>query len=83
MLTRSLAKDLGPEIRVNGVSPGAILWPDSGMPERIQQNIIGKTALKRAGTPEDIAGAVIYLVRDARYVTGQILAVDGGRSTGW
>jgi pteridine reductase len=83
MLTRSLAKDLGPEIRVNGVSPGAILWPDSGMPERIQQNIIGKTALKRAGTPEDIAGAVVYLVRDARYVTGQILAVDGGRSTGW
>lgn len=83
MLTRSLAKDLGPEIRVNGVSPGAILWPDSGMPERIQQNIIGKTALKRAGTPEDIAGAVVYLVRDAQYVTGQILAVDGGRSIGW
>ena len=83
MLTRSLAKDLGPDIRVNGVSPGAILWPESGMPERIQKNIIGKTALKRAGRPEDIAGAVLYLVRDAPYVTGQIIAVDGGRSTGW
>ena len=83
MLTRSLARDLGPEIRVNGVSPGAILWPESGMPERIQENIIGKTALKRAGEPEDIAAAVLFLVRDAPYVTGQILAVDGGRSAGW
>jgi len=83
MLTRSLAKDLGPDIRVNGVSPGAILWPDSGMPERIQQNIIGQTALKRAGRPEDVAAAVLFLVKDAPYVTGQILAVDGGRSTGW
>ena len=83
MLTRSLARDLGPDIRVNGVSPGAILWPESGMPESIQQNIIGKTALKRAGEPKDIAAAVLFLVRDAPYVTGQILAVDGGRSAGW
>ena len=83
MLTRSLAKDLGPEIRVNGVSPGTILWPETGMSEQIQKNIIAKTALKRAGRPEDIAAAVLYLVRDAPYVTGQILAVDGGRSTGW
>jgi pteridine reductase len=83
MLTRSLARDLGPEIRVNGVSPGAILWPETGMSEQIQKNIIAKTALKRAGRPEDIAAAVLYLVRDAPYVTGQILAVDGGRSTGW
>lgn len=83
MLTRSLARDLGPDIRVNGVSPGAILWPESGMPEHIQKNIVGKTALKRAGQPEDIAAAVLFLVKDAPYVTGQILAVDGGRSTGW
>jgi len=83
MLTRSLARDLGPEIRVNGVSPGAILWPETGMSEQIQKNIIAKTALKRAGRPEDVAAAVLYLVRDAPYVTGQILAVDGGRSTGW
>ena len=83
MLTRSLAKDLGPEIRVNGVSPGAILWPEDGMPEKIQQSIIREIALKRVGAPEDIAGAVLYLARDATYVTGQILAVDGGRSVGW
>jgi pteridine reductase len=83
MLTRSLAKDLGPEIRVNGVSPGAILWPDMGMSEQLRAGILKQTALKRAGTPEDIAAAVLFLVRDAPYVTGQILAVDGGRSVGW
>ena len=83
MLTRSLAKDLGPDVRVNGVSPGAILWPESGISERVQANIIGQTALKRAGDPEDIARAVLFLVRDAPYITGQILAVDGGRSMGW
>ena len=83
MLTRSLAKDLGPEIRVNGVSPGAILWPEAGMQERIQENIIQQIPLKRTGEPDDIAAAVLFLVRDAPYVTGQILAVDGGRSVGW
>lgn len=83
MLTRSLAKDLGPEIRVNGVSPGAILWPEEGLPEKTQQSIIREIALKRVGAPEDIASAVLYLARDATYVTGQILAVDGGRSVGW
>ena len=83
MLTRSLAKDLGPEIRVNGVAPGAILWPESGVTERIEQAIIRQTALKRAGEPSDIAAAVLFLVRDAPYVTGHILAVDGGRSVGW
>lgn len=83
MLTRSLAKDLGPEIRVNGVSPGAILWPESGLEERIQQSIIREVALKRPGEPQDIAATVLFLVRDAPYVTGQIIAVDGGRSIGW
>lgn len=83
MLTRSLAKDLGPDVRVNGVSPGAILWPDDGMPEKVQQSIIKEIALKRIGAAEDIAGAVLYLARDASYVTGQIIAVDGGRSVGW
>ena len=83
MITRSLAKDLGPEIRVNGISPGAILWPESGMPEKIQDNIIQQIPLKRAGTPEDIAAAVLFLMRDAPYITGQILKVDGGRSIGW
>ena len=83
MLTRSLAKDLGPAIRVNGVSPGAILWPDEGMSDALRAGIIKQTALKRSGEPEDVAAAVLFLVRDAPYVTGQIIAVDGGRSVGW
>ena len=83
MLTRSLAKDLAPDIRVNGVSPGAILWPEDGMTEAVQQTILQQVPMERAGTPEDIAGCVLYLIRDASYVTGQIIAVDGGRSVGW
>ena len=83
MLTRSLAKDLAPEIRVNGVSPGAILWPEDGMSEGMQQTILRQVPLQRAGDPDDIAGCVLYLLRDAPYVTGQIVAVDGGRSIGW
>ena len=83
MLTRSLAKDLAPDIRVNGVSPGAILWPEDGMTEAVQQTILRQVPMERAGTPEDIAGCVLYLMRDASYVTGQIIAVDGGRSVGW
>lgn len=83
MLTRSLAKDLGPEVRVNGVSPGAILWPDEGMTESLRAAIVKQTALKRTGEPQDIARTVLFLVRDAPYITGQIIAVDGGRSVGW
>jgi pteridine reductase len=83
MLTRSLAKDLAPDIRVNGVSPGAILWPEDGMTETVQQTILQQVPMERAGMPEDIAGCVLYLMRDATYVTGQIIAVDGGRSIGW
>jgi pteridine reductase len=83
MLTRSLAKDLGPDVRVNGVSPGAILWPDEGMTDGLRAAIVKQTALKRTGEPEDIARTVLFLVRDAPYITGQIIAVDGGRSVGW
>lgn len=83
MLTRSLAKDLGPDVRVNGVSPGAILWPDEGMTESLRAAIVKQTALKRTGEPQDIARTVLFLVRDAPYITGQIIAVDGGRSVGW
>ena len=83
MLTRSLARDLAPEVRVNGVSPGAILWPDDGKTEFAKDGILKQVPLKRTGEPEDIAGCVLYLVRDAAYVTGQIIAVDGGRSVGW
>ena len=83
MLTRSLAKDLAPEIRVNGVSPGAILWPEDGMTPEAEQSILKQVPLKRTGEPEDIARTVLFLVKDAPYVTGQIIAVDGGRSVGW
>ncbi|MDX2411133.1 MAG: pteridine reductase [Woeseiaceae bacterium] len=83
MLTRSLAKDLAPEVRVNGVSPGAILWPENGMDDATRESILKQIPLARAGQPEDIAGCVLYLVKDATYVTGQIIAVDGGRSIGW
>ncbi len=83
MLTRSLAKDLAPEIRVNGVSPGAILWPEDGMTEATKQTILDQVPLGRPGEPADIARCVLFLVRDADYVTGQIIAVDGGRSMGW
>ena len=83
MLTRVLAKELAPDVRVNGVSPGAILWPESDMSDETKASILDEVPLARAGSPEDIAGCVVYLVRDATYVTGQILAVDGGRSIGW
>ncbi|HEX2668598.1 MAG TPA: pteridine reductase [Gammaproteobacteria bacterium] len=83
MLTLSLAKELGPEVRVNGVAPGPVLWPETPMDAATKKSILEATALKRKGSPEDVAGAIIYLVRDADYVTGQILAVDGGRSIGW
>lgn len=83
MLTLSLAKDLAPDIRVNGVSPGAILWPEDGMTDTVKASILKQVPLARPGEPSDIAGAVLYLVRDAVYVTGQVIAVDGGRSVGW
>lgn len=83
MLTRSLAKDLAPDIRVNGVAPGAILWPEDGMSDAVKQTIVRQVPLGRPGDPDDIAGCVLYLVRDASYITGQIITVDGGRSIGW
>ena len=81
-LTRSLALDLGPEIRVNGVSPGPILWPEDAIWSNAQARdaIIQDTLLKRMGEPEDIARTVQFLIHDAPYITGQIIAVDGGRS---
>jgi pteridine reductase len=79
MLTQSLARELSPDIRVNGVAPGAILWPEMGENQSDQQALLAKTALKREGTPEDIAKAVLFLVRDADYITGHVIPVDGGR----
>lgn len=78
-LTRSLARELGPDIRVNGVGPGAIMWPDTGKNPDEQQAIIQRTALQRPGEASDIAQAVLFLFRDAPYITGHMLPVDGGR----
>ncbi|MCC5869446.1 MAG: pteridine reductase [Gammaproteobacteria bacterium] len=83
MLTLSLAKDLGPDIRVNGVAPGAILWPEEGMSDKLKEGILKRVPLKRVGDPSDIARTILFLTRDAPYVTGQIIAVDGGRSLNW
>ena len=80
-LTRALALEMGPEVRVNGVAPGAILWPDGDehFAPSERSRIQAQTPLARIGRPEDVAGAVKYLLFDAPFVTGQILAVDGGR----
>lgn len=80
MLTKALACELGPEMRVNAVAPGAILWPEHEMDEATRDRIVSRTFLKRQGHPLDIARAVVYLARDAGYVTGQVITVDGGRS---
>ncbi len=80
MLTRSLARELGPEIRVNAIAPGPVLWPEHGMTDQLRREIVGKTALQRGGSPDDVARAAYFFVVEAPYVTGQILAVDGGRS---
>jgi pteridine reductase len=79
-MTRSLALDLAPQVRVNGVAPGAVLWPSDGKPYDDQQALLTRTPMQRAGTPEDVAGAVLWLLRDAPFVTGQVLRVDGGRT---
>ena len=79
MMTKSLACELGPEIRVNAVAPGAILWPEN-IDEVAKQRIVSRTFLKRQGEPNDISKTILYLIKDADYVTGQIIAVDGGRS---
>lgn len=78
-MTKVLAKELGPTVRVNGVAPGAILWPEhSSEPAKLE--ILQRVILKRSGEPADIAKAVLFLVNEANYMTGQILTVDGGRT---
>jgi pteridine reductase len=83
MLTKSLARELGPHVRVNAIAPGPVMWPEDGMDTHLQEEIIHKTALKRPGTTDDVARATLFFAAEAPYVTGQILAVDGGRSIGW
>ncbi len=80
MMTKSLACELGPEIRVNGVAPGAILWPDHDMDDETRARIISRTFLQHQGEADNIAEAVLFLARNAPYTTGHILTVDGGRS---
>jgi pteridine reductase len=81
-LTRALAQELAPQIRVNGIAPGVNLWPESEawQDEEQRRKIIAHTLLKREGEPDDIARTVQFLISDAPYITGQIIAVDGGRS---
>jgi len=79
-MTKILAKELGPAVRVNGVAPGAILWPENDLSEQERQEILQRVVLKRNGEPADIAKAVWFLIKDADYMTGQILTVDGGRT---
>jgi pteridine reductase len=83
MLTRSLAKELGPEVRVNGISPGPVLWPEGQSDDGARDQIVESTLLKRMGTPEDIARTLLFFATSAPFITGQILAVDGGRSVSW
>lgn len=78
-MTRSLARELAPHVRVNAIAPGAILWPESGKAAADQSDLLARTPLGRIGTPADVATAVLFLLRDAKFTTGQILSVDGGR----
>jgi pteridine reductase len=82
MLTKSLARELGPHVRVNAIAPGPIMWPEDGLDTALQEKIIERTVLKRVGSPEDVARACLFFAAEAPYVTGQVLAVDGGRSIG-
>jgi pteridine reductase len=79
MLTKSLARELGPDVRVNAIAPGPVLWPEQGLSDELQREIVAKTALNRSGSPEDIARAAWFFAAEAPFVTGQVLAVDGGR----
>lgn len=79
MLTQSLAKELAPDIRVNAISPGAITWPEE-MNNEMKKAILDHTALKKIGTMKDISKAVLFLINDANYITGQVINIDGGRT---
>jgi pteridine reductase len=83
MLTKSLARELGPHVRVNAIAPGPVMWPEERADSALQKKIIERTQLKRPGSAEDVARAALYFCAEAPYVTGQVLAVDGGRSVGW
>jgi pteridine reductase len=83
MLTRALARELAPDVRVNGIAPGPVLWPEGELPEQVKEKILDNTPLHRQGSPQDIARTALFFATAAPFITGQILAVDGGRSIGW
>jgi pteridine reductase len=83
MLTKSLARELAPKVRVNAVAPGPVMWPADGLEPALQEKIISRTALKRPGTAAEVAGACLFLASEAGGLNGQVIAVDGGRSIGW
>ena len=80
MLTQSLARELAPHVRVNAIAPGPVEFPEKGLTDAQKRTIIEKTLLKRRGSPDDIARAALFFASEGTYITGQILAVDGGRS---
>ncbi len=84
MMTKSLAKQLAPAVRVNAISPGEIIWPegDNVLSDEEKNKILKKISLTRIGSPIEIAKTVLFLIRDASYITGQVITVDGGRSLG-
>ncbi len=81
MMTKTLAQELGPRVRVNAIAPGAIMWPEQPAGSVERQRIVDQTPLKTKGDPQDIFRAALFLIRDAGFITGQTLAVDGGRTT--
>ena len=83
MLTHSLARELAPHVRVNGIAPGPIMWPEDAPDSEMKAKIISQTLLQRQGSPHDVARTALFFAAEAPYITGQILAVDGGRSVGW
>lgn len=83
MLTKALARELAPHVRVNAIAPGPVMWPEDGTDKEMQAKIVDRTLLRRPGSAEDVARAALFFASEAPYVTGQILAVDGGRSVGW
>jgi pteridine reductase len=83
MLTKSLARELGPHVRVNAVAPGPVMWPADGLDQALQEKIIRRTALKRPGSAAEVARTCLFFASEASYITGQVIAVDGGRSIGW
>lgn len=80
MMTKSLARELGPQVRVNAIAPGNVLWSDNPVKAETLDMVCERTALQRQGAPEDIVSAVHWLLHGNGYVTGQVIAVDGGRS---